>query len=57
MDDTNVKTLAETEQYAIWTDEESDGEKTYHLELGDVTIHFIAEDWTELLQLMKKVIR
>jgi hypothetical protein len=47
-----TKTLAETENYFIWTAEEPDGEVTYHLELNNVTIHFFQEEWNEFLSLV-----
>jgi len=51
MADTDVKTLAETENYAAWTSEE-DGETLYHIELGQVTVHLFREEWEELIQLI-----
>ncbi len=47
----DVITLAETENYAAWTSEE-DGETIYHIELGQVTVHFIREEWDELIELI-----
>ena len=49
-------TLAETESYLAWYAEEPDGEKTYHLELNNVTLHFFEEEWTEALDLMRLII-
>lgn len=48
-------TLAETGNYIAWSAEEPDGETTYHLELGNVTLHFFKEEWDELKRLMEKV--
>lgn len=45
--------LAETQNYMIWTAEEPDGEMTYNVELGSVTVHFFREEWDEFLRLMK----
>ena len=47
-----TETLAETEEYIAWLSEEPDGEKVYHLELGQVTLHFFQEEWDELLKLL-----
>ncbi|HEY69770.1 MAG TPA: hypothetical protein G4O08_04205 [Anaerolineae bacterium] len=57
-DDRDVKTsvLAETSNYVAWISEEPDGETTYHLELGMVTLHFFKEEWDEMLDLMRSVI-
>lgn len=44
--------LAETENYMIYTTEE-DGETIYHLNLDNITLHLIKEEWEELLQLLK----
>lgn len=50
-----VETLAETENYIISSAEEPDGEKTYHLQLNNVTVHFFFEEWVEFLELVQKV--
>ena len=50
-----VKTIAETDSYAIWSAEEPDGETTYNLELNNVTIHMFDEEYTEFLELVKKL--
>lgn len=46
--------IAETENYIAWEVHDPDGETTYHLELGPVSLHFFREEWTEFLQLMKE---
>lgn len=48
-----VKTtmVAETPNYMVWKADEADGEETYHLELGSVTVHFFLEEWQEFLEL------
>ncbi len=51
-----TETIAETENYMAWRAEEPDGEMTYHLELGNFTVHFFQEEWDEFLQLMRAVI-
>jgi hypothetical protein len=57
-DDRDVKTsvVAETSNYVAWISEEPDGETTYHLELGMVTLHFFKEEWDEMLDLMRSLI-
>ncbi len=58
MSDTNepkTTTLAETNNYIVWKAEEPDGETTYHVELGNITLHFFAEEWQELSELLKNL--
>lgn len=50
-----TETIAETENYAVWSADEPDGEMTYHLELNNVTVHFFKEEWVEFLELVKKL--
>lgn len=50
-----VKTIAETDSYAVWSAEEPDGETTYNLELNNVTIHMFEEEYKEFLELVKKL--
>ncbi len=45
--------LAETQNYIAWTANEPDGETTYNLELGGVTVHFFKEEWDEFLELIR----
>lgn len=47
------RALAETDNYMVWEVREPDGEVTYHVELGAVTLHFFREEWGEFLQLTK----
>ncbi len=47
-----TETLAETENYLVWKAEEPDGETTFHVELGNVTVHFFKEEWDEFLELV-----
>ena len=48
----HTESLAETENYLVWKAEEPDGETTYHVELGNVTVHFFKEEWDEFLELV-----
>ncbi len=49
----NSSALAETENYMVWEVREPDGETTYHIELGGLTLHFFREEWDEFLSLIK----
>ncbi len=55
MEQPAITILAETENMSAWQAEEPDGETTYHLELGSVTVHFFREEWDEFLQLMRQI--
>ncbi len=55
-DDINTTTLAETQNYLIYRADEPDGEATYHLELGQVTVHMFKEEWEEFLALARAVL-
>ncbi len=50
---TNV--IAETQNYLVWTADEPDGEKTFNVELGAVTVHFFQEEWDEFLKLIQSL--
>jgi hypothetical protein len=52
-DDLNTETIAETSNFILWKANEPDGETTYHLELGTVTVHFFQEEWEEFIELIK----
>ncbi len=51
--DMNTDTLAETANFIAWKATEPDGEVTYHLELGTVTLHFFLEEWKEFVELAR----
>ena len=53
--DIKTETLAETENYMIYTAEEPDGETTWNVELGTATLHFFREEWQEFLDLVSQV--
>jgi hypothetical protein len=50
-----TQTIAETDNYLAWSADEPDGEKTFHLELNNVTLHFFHEEWQEFLELVQKL--
>ena len=52
MEEPTIEVLAETENFGLWRADEPDGETTYHLELGTVTLHFFREEWEEFLGLI-----
>ncbi|MGD2143826.1 MAG: hypothetical protein PVF54_05050 [Anaerolineae bacterium] len=52
MEEPTVETLAETKNFSVWQADEPDGETTYHLELGVVTVHLFREEWEEFLELI-----
>lgn len=51
----NTVTLGESENYIAWKADEPDGESTYHVELGTVTLHFFEEEWKEFLILVSSI--
>ena len=55
MEEPTIEILSETENFSLWRAEEPDGETTYHLELGPVTVHLFREEWEEFLELMGEV--
>jgi hypothetical protein len=50
---TNI--IAETQNYLVWTADEPDGETTFNVELGAVTLHFFKEEWDEFLKLIRSL--
>ena len=55
MEEPTIDVFAESENFSMWRAEEPDGEMTYHLELGTVTVHFFREEWEEFLRLIGEV--
>jgi hypothetical protein len=45
--------LAETDLFAVWRNVEEDGAYLYHIELGGLTLHMTAEEWEELVLLVR----
>jgi hypothetical protein len=50
-----TENLAESSNFLIWKANEPDGEGTYHVELGQVTVHFFEEEWQEFLELVQSL--
>ncbi|HEY46039.1 MAG: hypothetical protein AMJ88_10545 [Anaerolineae bacterium SM23_ 63] len=48
-----TETIAETTNFIAWKAEEPDGEITFHIELGTVTLHFFKEEWEEFIELTR----
>ncbi len=55
MNEPIIEILAESENFNLVRTEDPDGETTYHLELGNVTVHFFREEWEEFLKLIGEV--
>ncbi|MBP7691283.1 MAG: hypothetical protein KA764_05175 [Anaerolineales bacterium] len=55
--DAQVTTLAETDSFMVWTAKDDEGEMTYNLELGTVTVHLFREEWEELVKLIRAAAR
>ena len=47
--------IAETPNFAVWQAEEPDDEVTFHVELGNITLHFFQEEWEEFLDLLQEL--
>jgi len=56
MNENAMKVLAETDLYGVLLTYDEAGEKVYHLEMENVTVHFFAEEWDEFLELLKQVL-
>ena len=48
--------IAETDNFMAWQAEEPDGETTYHLDIGNATLHFFQEEWDEFLKLARELL-
>lgn len=55
MEEREVEILAETQDFSVWRMEEPDGELVYHLEFGNLTVHFLHEDWEQFLELVSQL--
>ena len=51
-----IEVLAETDDFSIWRAREPDGEVTYHLEFGNVTIHLFEDEWKQFLNLVAQAL-
>ena len=53
MEEPTIEILAETDRFNLVRTKEPDGETTYHLEMGNVTVHFYQEEWEELVKAIR----
>jgi hypothetical protein len=49
--------IAETTNFLSWKGEDVDGEICYHLEIGNAMLTFYTEEWIEMLDLIKQIIK
>ena len=52
-----METIVETNNFVVWSAKEPDGETTYHIELGIVTLNFFEEEWQEFLKLANALVK
>jgi hypothetical protein len=50
VEEPTIEILAETDRFNLLRTTEADGDITYHLEMGNVTVHFFREEWEELVR-------
>ncbi len=55
--ETEIKTIVETDDCFAYTAVEPDGEITYHLQINNVTLHFFNEEWQVALNFLKEVVK
>ena len=55
MAESSIDILAETDQFNLIRTKEPDGEITYHLELGNVTVHFFREEWEAFVKAINEL--
>lgn len=48
---------AETTNFLAWKGEDVDGEICYHLEFGNTMLTFYMEEWIEMLDLLKQILK
>jgi len=52
-----MEVIAETDNLIAWKGEESDGEMAYHIEVGHTMLTFYTEEWLEVLELMRQILK
>jgi hypothetical protein len=55
MAESSIDILAETDHFNLVRTQDPDGEATYHLELGNVTVHFLREEWEALVKAINEL--
>jgi hypothetical protein len=54
----DVKTLGESENYAVWVSNEADQEDLiYHIELENMTLHLFEDEWEEFVSVILESVR
>jgi hypothetical protein len=49
--------IAETSNYLVWKGEDVDAEVCYHLEVGNAMLTFYTEEWIEMIDLIKQILK
>lgn len=52
-EEVQTESLSVTENYAAWVSVDPDGEVTYHIELGTITVHLFPEEWDDIVTLIR----
>jgi hypothetical protein len=55
--DDEGEVLAETENMFVWRSDEAEVGFLYHVEMGGVTLHLLADEWDELVVLVNSASR
>ena len=55
MDNEDNEVLAESENLIAWRSEDETAGHVYHLELGNISLHMMPEEWDELTTLFKNL--
>lgn len=56
--DPNIQMLGESENYAVWVSRENDtNDLIYHVEVGNITLHFFQDEWDEFVDVMMQAMR
>jgi hypothetical protein len=50
----SVDFLAETENFEIYSTDDPEDDRMYHIDLGRLTLHLYTDEWEELVALIKK---
>jgi hypothetical protein len=54
----DVKTLGESENYAVWVSHEAEQEDLiYHIELENMTLHLFEDEWEEFVSVILESVR
>ncbi len=54
----DVKTLGESENYAVWVSAEAEQEDLiFHIELENMTLHLFEDEWEEFVSVILEAVR